>query len=83
VSDPHPGAPASQVIIERSPEATWALPNTPAAVSVTGILGVTVLEGIALSHGMDGNHFYAALGIIAAICGIHMRFAPLIAGSRR
>jgi len=59
------------------------LANTPATVSITGIVGVVVLEALAISHNLDGSHFYTAVGIIAAICGIHMRFAPMLAGSRR
>lgn len=54
--------------------------NTPAAVSITGILATAVLEGLAIQKGLDGSHFYTALGIIGTICGIHVRFAPLLAG---
>lgn len=59
-------------VIERGD--SW--PRTPAAVSIAGILSVTVLEGIGLYKGIDGNHFYAALFMVGAICGIHGAFAP-------
>lgn len=79
---PGPAVVVSPTTVVEPHNSAWA-PNTPAAVSITGIAAVATLEGMAIRAGLDGSHFYTALGIIAAICGIHMRFAPLLSGSRR
>jgi hypothetical protein len=58
--------------------------QTPAAVSIAGIFGATAMYGMAITHGLvDPMFFYISLGTVAAICGIHLRFAPLVQGSRR